>query len=140
MDVGRFAYARPCQFFRDGGPPITIKWYRAAPGALDFPAAHKFDQLSWYNSPWSATGVGEIYGPSLKWQNGFTPPTASGVQYFGALEDFQQGAVYDPTNDTHRDPWGIADACGGGDPEVILLEPAYKPLMLTEDGGFFLLE
>jgi hypothetical protein len=140
MDVGRFCYSTEAQFFRDDPRTATIRWYRAADDAEFFPTAHKWGQLSWYTEPWAATGVGEVYGAKRVWSNGFTPPTATGQGHFGALEDFQLGAAFDASSSTPRDPWGLADACGGGDPGLLLQEPAYKPLILQEDGSWILIE
>jgi hypothetical protein len=140
MDLARSASTRACRFFRDSGVEATIKWYRAPAGAKVFPVAHKWNHLTWYSRPWEATGVGEVYDAPDKWANGFTPPTAVGDHYFGTLQDFQEGAAFNPFNVTPRDTWGLAVGCGGIADQFVLLEQAYNPVMLTEDGGYVLLE
>lgn len=141
MDIARTATIRECQFFTDPtAPAVKIKWYRAAPDAKWFPVAHKWGHLAWYTHPWTATGVGEIYGTPEKWSNGFTPPTSTGQGFFGPVEFFKDGCPYDPTLNVMRDTWGLAVACTGPRDNFILLEPDYNPVMLMETGDYVLLE
>lgn len=111
MDVARTCTDRDCQFFRDGGPVATIHWYRCAPDALNFPVAHKIPHLAWFTQPWTAEGVGEVYGSKETYNNGFTPPTSRGIDFYGPLEYFQLGAPFDPSVNVDRDPWGLATDC-----------------------------
>jgi hypothetical protein len=134
MDIARTSTDRDCSFFRDNPTSATIHWYRAAPDALVFPGVHKINHLAWYSFPWQATGVGENYGTPEVWNNGFTPPTASGQHYYGPLEYFQDGAPFDSSVNIPRDTWGLAIACGTPDC-YILEEPSYAPLILQEDGS-----
>lgn len=136
MDIGRTAYQRDSTFFTDDGRAIPIKWYRAPDTAAFFPFAHKWGSLYWYSFPWTATGVGENYGSAVTYSNGFTPPTALGTGFFGPAEYFRDGCKFDSTVDVPRDTWGLAKACAVPDC-FILLEPAYNPIMLLEDGRGF---
>jgi hypothetical protein len=141
MDLARTCTTRPCQFFDDPSAPwVTIKWYRAASDAKWFPTPHKWGHLAWYSFPWEATGVGEIYGTPERWSNGFTPPTSTGQSYYGPLQYFQAGCPFDPFLTVPRDTWGLAIACTGPSDNFVLLEDAYNPVVLTEDGGYVLLE
>ena len=140
MDVARSCSKRDARFFFDDGRSITLRWYRAPSNAKTFPTQHKWGHLTWYTSPWMATGVGEVYDSPDRYFHGFTPPTACGDAFFGNLSDFQNGASFDPATNVNRDVWGIPVACGCQPDRFLLLEAAYKPLLLQEDGFAILLE
>jgi hypothetical protein len=139
MDICRTCTDRDCSFFKDDPTVATIHWYRAPSGAKVFPVAHKINHLNWYSQPWFAGGVGENYGTPEKWNNGFTPPTSTGQNYFGPIEYFQNGAPFDSSVTIPRDTWGLAIGCGTPDC-YILEEPDYNPLILQEDGTGILKE
>lgn len=140
MDFARSSTKHDAIIFRDDSRPITIRWYNAPPGAKVFPTRHKWGHLSWYTSPWEATGVGEVYDSPDRWSNGFTPPTATGQSYFGALADFQEGPLFDGSVNVPRDDWGLAIACPGCCKDSILLETSLPYITMTEDGKCIALE
>ncbi len=123
MGYGRSCYETDLQPWRNGGPLVKIRWYRAAPGAKVFPHAHIFRSLVWEPDPWNVQVPAEIYESPRKWVNGQTPPTAHGQNFVGEAQDFLLGAVYSPLLPIHeRDPWGLMIECtrfvegpGGGD-------------------------
>lgn len=98
--------------WRNGGPPVTISWYRAPPGARHFPHAHIFNPLGWEHEPWTLGVPGEVYGATVRYSKGQTPPSATGQRFFGNPEDFVKGAVYSPLLPIQpRDPFGLVAAC-----------------------------
>jgi len=133
MDFGRSGSLRDCQFFRDSPVASPIKWYRAPAGAKPFPSVHRFSRLSWYTEPWQAEGVGEVYLARETWNPGDTPAGVTGQSYFGTLEDFQQGAVYDPAAAIARTPFGLAVACPSCLLDVIAMEEGGCSAVLQED-------
>jgi len=136
MDIGRFAYDTKVLFFRDSSVETTMHWYRAADDAKYFPQPHKWGSLLWYSRPWEATGVGEIYGEPRKFNNGFTPPTSRGQDYFGPLEFFQDGCPFDSGVNVPRDNWGLAKSCTDLADCFILVEGADQGVIEAEDGGY----
>ena len=140
MDFSRRGSRREAIFFQDNPIPFEITWYRANPAAKVFPGAHKLTHLEWYSRPWEATGVGEVYGSPDRYYIGYTPPTACGDHYFGALKDFQNGATFDPLINVARDVWGIPLVCGCMPDQFVLGERSYSPALELENGGYLLLE
>lgn len=140
MDLVRTCYDRPCAFFTDSGQLVNVHWYRAPDGAKVFPVAHKINSLYWYSFPWLAEGVGEDRSGQATYNNGFTPPTAEGQNFYGPLEYFRNGAPFDGSVNVPRDTWGLAIACTSIPDCFILEEPPCNPLILQEDGSGILKE
>jgi hypothetical protein len=113
-DIMRSAYTRKTEFFTGGERPLTIRWYRAPPGAKPLPFPSSFMSLNWWNRPYEASGIGEIYTGPPRWSNGRTPPTARGIAPYGPAEYFANGQPYNPDGPVvPRDFWGLATACTG---------------------------
>lgn len=112
MDVGRFAYSRPCRFYADH-PEIVgkITWYKAPPGAKFFPGPHKFGQRTWLDDQTVDFPLGEINLDPLTWSNGKTPTRPGGQQFCGKQEYFSQGCPIDQAGTLPRDYQGIALCC-----------------------------
>lgn len=140
MDVARVATLRDCRFFRDDSTVAKIKWYRAPEGALCFPTHHKFSKLNWYTAPWDASGVGEVFGAPETYFSGATPPGVNGQNFFGALEDFQRGATFNPDVDVARTGFGVAVACPGCAGNAIAMESGGCAFVLDEAGERILRE
>lgn len=113
-DFMRSCYTRQCNFYTGGGLPLTIRWYRAPPGAKPLPFPSSFMSLNWTPKPYEYDGIGEIYTGPPRWSNGATPPTARGQKPFGNPVFFADGQPWDPNGPViARDPWGLATACTG---------------------------
>jgi len=135
MDFSRVSTLRDCRFFRDDSTVATIKWYRAPEGALCFPTHHKFSKLNWYTAPWDASGVGEVFNTPETYFSGATPPGVNGQNFYGALEDFQNGATFNAGVDTPRTGFGLAIACPGCVGNWVAMESGGCSAVLQEDGS-----
>ncbi len=142
MDIARFPADHPCRFFRDSDLEATLHWYPAPEGAQVFPSYHCFGVLSQQQRQWEAEGIGEVYGFPNRYNGGVIPPTAKGQMFFGTLNNFRKGCVFDPDVNVLRDDWGLAIECTGGEAEgFILQEPDSDPLITLEDeSGFAMIE
>jgi hypothetical protein len=142
MALMRFGYKTELVPWRNGGPSVTIRWYRAPSGAKHFPFKHIFNPLGWDFAPWELGTPGEVWNAPIKWFNGATPPTAKGQRFFGDPQDFLLGAVYSPLMPiTPKDPWGLAIGCagvvnpiGGGDLDGARVPCQVQPFAQDLDG------
>lgn len=61
MDYLRAGYRAPARWLQTGSDTVTIRWYRAAPGAKTYLAPHAFGSTVWdLPGDVAATGPGEV--------------------------------------------------------------------------------
>lgn len=101
--------ARP---FRDSDLSFRRRWFRVPWGTptLGYPTA--FSSHLMMADPWAAVGVGEVYPPQLSYERRGTPDGLPTDHVCGTPEDFQLGALLNPTTHVVYDGEWIPTCCG----------------------------
>lgn len=114
MDVGRTCGFAMIRFWRNSPLAVRVRWYRAPPGAKVFPGRHMFGLGYWDMDRLEWPGLGQIEPPALKYDTGWTPPTAHGLHVCGRPQDYLDGLDITAAGPPVRyDRWGIPTCCPG---------------------------
>jgi hypothetical protein len=112
MDYLRAGYTAPARWRAAGDDTMSIRWYRAAPGARVYPLLHAFGSTVWdVPSDVANTGPGEV--PLIRTWAGSPPAVPAGLTSPTPAEYFAGGVPLDadlPSCETHVN----VSACGCG--------------------------
>ena len=104
--------------FSDAGPPVSVKWFRAADDAELFPSEHCFFSYNW-DTDSDLSPLGEQQRQPLPWNNGQGPSCAKGQGPF--LGDPSWFANGQPSSGPSPVPWNVNS---GGFPQNCCCTPA----------------
>jgi len=97
MDYVRSCYTTRMRFFRDNQLEIPVRWYFCKPNARIFPHYTRFGSGNWAGDKYDWRGAGEVAEIPRPWSNGETLALADGQHFCGSVDDFAQGAAFDPS-------------------------------------------
>jgi microcystin-dependent protein len=98
MDYLRNGCVKAIRPFVGSSDTIAVRWFKAAPGALEFPEPHAFASSVWEELYGYEPPIGELK-PILSWAAKLGP-SAPGRQFCGKLEWFQTGIPPEARNGT----------------------------------------
>jgi hypothetical protein len=116
MDRVRTPYTRLACLDRECRFPVTLRWYPAPPGALDFPGHHLFASGDWSEqSPhYLWPGPGELKDSKRRFYPGDGPRwTYAGRTFCGDPEWYRTGVPLAVIEAALRNPPGPCPGCQG---------------------------
>lgn len=111
MDFGRAGYKQTVKLWADTEEEVTIRWYRAAPGAQVFPEAHGFTRPEW---TWDRDYRPELprLGQPEEWDAGANPLGFLGLHFCGRPEAYLGGGRWGEDAPIYVAPDGTSECCG----------------------------